>query len=74
MTTGGSAPFGFDVVDGGRLVENEREQRAIRRIEAYRAEGLSIGAIVERLGLEGVEPRGRAWSKSTVHRVLQRAA
>jgi len=71
--TGGAVPYGYALADDGvRLIENEGEQKAIALIRACRADGLSIRAIAERLGREGMKPRGKAWNKSTVHRILQR--
>ncbi|AWN47156.1 resolvase [Methylobacterium terrae] len=60
---GGKRPFGWNVVDG-RLVANEEEQAVIREMQRMRAENQSYGAI------------GRAVGKDmkTVARILDRVA
>jgi len=54
-----------------RVIAPEVEER----VQALRAEGLSIRAVAEALTVEGiVAPGGGAWQPSTLHRVLSRAA
>lgn len=52
---GGRAPFGYRAVGAGRgamLEPIEEEQRAIDRMEALRAEGLSLRAVAEKIEAE----------------------
>lgn len=51
--TGGLVPYGYDAVNGN-LVPNDSEQALIREIAELRASGLTIAAIVRKVG-----PRAR---------------
>ena len=69
----GQAPFGWDFGSGGRLVENDREQKIIARMRSMRAEGLSYRGIAARLDGEGFLPkRGKRWDHTTVKSILGR--
>lgn len=59
---GGKVPFGFDLVDG-RLVENEEQQAQIGAMRIMRADGKSIRKVAEAVGLLPM----------TVKRILDRA-
>ena len=73
--TGGRVPFGFSLdADGIHLVENESEQAIIAIVLDLRRDGMSIRAIAERLNTDGVPARGTRWHRTTVDRLLKRAA
>ena len=71
---GSLPPYGYTMSDDGQVVEHEAEQAIIRRIVELRAGGCSARRICARLEEAGVEPRGRAWHRTTVDRILERAA
>lgn len=53
----------------------EGEPEALRRLQALRAEGLTLRAIAETLNAERVQTRaGGAWKAGTVHDILRRVA
>ena len=67
---GMSAPLGYDIVDGG-LVVNEQEACVVKRICAWKRRGKSLSWIAARLNEEGVETKkGRSWGKRQVFRVV----
>jgi putative DNA-invertase from lambdoid prophage Rac len=51
---GGTVPFGWRVGDGGELVEDAAEQAVIGRMQALRAEGMSLRTICRELAESGV--------------------
>jgi DNA invertase Pin-like site-specific DNA recombinase len=68
----GSPAFGLRS-DGGRLVPDEREQLAVKRIVQLRSQDYSLPRIVEQLAHEGITSKhGGPWHPTTVARVLQR--
>jgi DNA invertase Pin-like site-specific DNA recombinase len=69
-------PYGFNLAaDGTSLVESLTEQEAIRMVQALRADGATLRAIVERLNESGIPTRGgKPWKISTVHSLLERLA
>jgi DNA invertase Pin-like site-specific DNA recombinase len=71
----GKVRFGFDLDDDGKtLVENHREQEAIRLMKQWRAQGKSyreLVRLVEELGIETKEG-GRIWLPMTIRRILCR--
>jgi site-specific DNA recombinase len=68
----GAPPVGFASVDG-ELVPDPAEQAIIRLVRKYRALGLSLRAIAERLNLAGHKPkRGKKWYASIISRILKR--
>ena len=73
--TSKDAPFGWSVGDDGDTLErNAAEQRAIELIRDLRAGGMSIRGIVQHLEEQGIAARGARWHKTTLERVLARAA
>jgi len=50
---GGRRPFGFQISDDGKLVEDEREQAAIGKARAMHAAGASLRSIRAALGADG---------------------
>lgn len=72
--TGGTVPFGYDVVDG-KLVENPAEQKALQRINSLRSAGHSYQSIADQLNADGITTKtGRAWTFGTVAGVIKKAA
>ncbi|MCK9460431.1 MAG: recombinase family protein [Proteobacteria bacterium] len=68
-------PFGSSLAaDGVHLEPNAEEQEVIGLVKQLRADGLSIRAIADRLNAEGRQARGAKWHKTSVSRVLDRAA
>lgn len=53
---GGRPPFGYDVVNG-ELVVNEDEAKVVRLVFRLRSEGLSLYKITDRLNAEGYHNR-----------------
>jgi DNA invertase Pin-like site-specific DNA recombinase len=73
--TSKDAPFGWRIgADGDTLERHDDEQRALALIQSLRAGGMSVRAIVAHLEANGVASRGTRWHKTTVERVLSRAA
>ena len=66
--------YGFDVA-GGSLVPNEGEQAALRTIHDWRAAGLSLRAIADKLNDGGIATKtGKVWYAATVKSVLETSA
>lgn len=71
----GYIPFGFKLAkDGIRLETDEEEQSIIKLIRELQNSGLSVRRIAEELNSRGKLNRGSRWSKSSTHRILQKAA
>jgi site-specific DNA recombinase len=71
----GAVPYGYRLgADGVHLEAEDSEQRMIGLVRAYRAEGLSIRAIAERLNLEAAPARGGRWHPTSVARLLAKEA
>jgi site-specific DNA recombinase len=69
--TGGRAPYGFRVVEGGRVEPVADEQVTIARARELAAEGLSLRDVAAQLAVEGRTSRtGRAFAPSAVARML----
>ncbi len=65
-----SAPFGYDIRNGG-LVVNEREAVTVRRIASWRRHGKSLAWIASRLERERVPTkRGGHWSTRQIFRIV----
>jgi len=73
--TGGTVPYGFDVLEGGRLVPNAEEQKALVFIRRRHEEGASLRAIATELEARGIRTKtGRStWAAETVSSILRRA-
>jgi len=71
--TGGTVPFGFDVSEDGRLVENPAEQETITLIASLRTKGYSLRAICTELERKGINTKtGAKWSGEAVRKILAR--
>ena len=73
--TGGDIPFGY-YLDGGRLVKDDNEQKAIILIRDLRSKGYRLQAICWELEKEGyLTRRGNLkWQPKTVSRIIGRLA
>ena len=67
--TGGEAPYGFRVVDG-MVVEDEDEQRIVRMIRRMKGDGMTSADIQRFLNGCGVQCRGSVWHAKSVRRIL----
>jgi DNA invertase Pin-like site-specific DNA recombinase len=71
----GQIPYGYTLgSDGNSLVENSREQEAIRLIKELHAKGYNYSAICRELASKGYEPNGKQWHAQSVKNILKRAA
>jgi putative DNA-invertase from lambdoid prophage Rac len=68
MHLGGSRQFGFDIAEGGQLVPNAAEQRAIKKMRRLRKQGHSLRDIADTLNADGFQI-----SHAGVNRVIKRA-
>ena len=71
---GGKAPFGFQMIEDGFVVEDPGEQAAIGFIRQCRQEGLGLRTICARLTELRYQPRGKCWHVNTIRRILARDA
>ena len=69
--TGGKVPFGFRL-DGGRLVEDAAEQKAIRLIRDLRDKGYTLRAVCRELEAEGYQTKtgNRTWHPQVVKQII----
>ena len=73
--TGGAVPFGFVLVEGGKLSADAAEQATISKAAELRAAGLSLAKIAAELNAAGITTKqGAAWSAMQIKRILGRAA
>jgi DNA invertase Pin-like site-specific DNA recombinase len=72
----GEVPFGWNLGDDGRLVENAAEQKVLANIRDCRAAGMSLRQIASILTTANVPTKkGRAaWNHNTIASILARAA
>lgn len=71
----GELPFGYELGENNRLVENPEEQRILGIIRELRAAGQSLRNIADHLNSEGFRAKKNgAWTHSSVNSVLRRAA
>jgi site-specific DNA recombinase len=72
----GTVPFGYDLGEDGRLVENASEQAAIGLIRELRSRGLTYRFIAAELESRGHKSKKGAskWSHTTVKSILDRLA
>lgn len=69
---GGSAPYGYDLVTG-ELVVNEEQANIVRSVFSKRTEGLSLQKIADWMNESGFQTkRGGKWSKVHVKNMLER--
>ncbi len=67
---GMSAPFGYDIVDGG-LVINEREAVVVRKICRWKRGGKSFAWIARKLNTDDVPTKkGKRWTERQVFRIV----
>lgn len=70
----GPVPFGLDR-DGDALKSNRREQRALRQMRAWRAGGMTMREIADRLNAADVPTKRRGkWFGGTVSYILAHSA
>jgi DNA invertase Pin-like site-specific DNA recombinase len=75
LRTSKDAPYGWRIgADGDTLERDDAEHRALALIQSLRTGGMSVRAIVAHLEGHGIASRGARWHKTTVERVLARAA
>lgn len=68
-------PLGYDLCsDGVSLIENEKEQELITKIETLRGEGRSLANIAQTLQTEGIKTKsgGKSFYPSTIKAILDR--
>jgi len=67
--TGGNVPFGFNVING-KLIRNEEEQSIISEIKKLKESGLSLRKIAEALNRRGIATKnGKAWTATQIQRI-----
>jgi len=67
--TGGNVPFGFNVING-KLIRNEEEQSIISEIKKLKESGLSLRKIAEALNGRGIATKnGKAWTAVQIQRI-----
>jgi DNA invertase Pin-like site-specific DNA recombinase len=70
---GGKLPFGYRQGPGGKLVPDESEQKALRRMADLRAAGATLQAICDTLTTEGHPTKhGGRWHTSVVGKMVGR--
>lgn len=74
--TGGTVPFGFELVDGYRLTPQPGEYKVLKMMHSLRQQGLSLRDIVALLNKNGITTKtGKAnWHPQVVKEVLDRTA
>lgn len=74
--TGGTVPFGFNVLEGGRLVPNPDEQDTLVLVRRLREEGRSLRAIATELEARGIRTKtgGSTWAPKVLVGLLERVA
>lgn len=73
---GGLVPFGFELVDGVRLIPKPEEFKALKLMHTLRQQGLTLRAIVAILQEQGIPTKkghGK-WQPVVVMRILDRTA
>lgn len=67
------APYGFVFSEGGKLVEDYREQEVIKKVHDLRKNGLSVRGIARDINSLGYQNRmGKPVPHTLVHKILQR--
>ena len=74
--TGGTVPFGFELVDGVKLLPKPEEFETLKLMHSLRKQGLTLREIVGVLTDKGIPTKtGRAgWQPKVVMRILDRTA
>lgn len=74
--TGGTVPFGFELIDGVRLLPKPEEFETLKLMHSLRQQGLTLREIVTVLEDKGIPTKtGRAgWQPKVVMRILDRTA
>ena len=68
----GNIPYGYHLAEGGRLVRDDAEQKAIDEIRGLRKQGLSLRAVAEAANERGHRTRrGTGWRLESVVRILR---
>lgn len=68
----GVPAFGFRA-EGGRIVPDQREQAALKRMKELRREGVALRTIGSILDREGHRPRrAQKWTGQTINNILRR--
>ncbi|MBF0467249.1 MAG: recombinase family protein, partial [Nitrospirae bacterium] len=71
----GQIPYGWTLSEDGKtLIENQREQEAIKRVVALKEKGYTLRAICIELTKEGYKPAGKTWHPQSISNILRRAA
>ncbi|MBF0503421.1 MAG: recombinase family protein [Candidatus Riflebacteria bacterium] len=71
----GQIPYGWTLSEDGKtLIENQREQEAIKRIVALKEKGYTLRAICVEITKEGYKPQGKMWHPQSISNILRRAA
>jgi hypothetical protein len=71
----GNIRYGYTLgVDGKTLIENPKEQEAIRLIKEFQAKGYTLRAICAELTQRGYHPIGKTWNPKTIWNITRRAA
>ena len=72
----GALRYGYDLApDGIHLVPNPEEQKTLEKIKRYRAKGISLRGIADRLNKQGCTTKqGGPWKHSTVQGLVNRQA
>jgi len=67
--TGGNIPFGFNVING-KLIRNEEEQSIVNEIKNLKNKGLSLRKIAEALNGRGIATKnGKTWTAVQIQRI-----
>ena len=72
--TGGDIPYGYKLDSDGKTLVKSEECAVVDLILELRAGGMSVRKIAAELNARGVKPRGAKWHRTTVDRILKRAA
>jgi DNA invertase Pin-like site-specific DNA recombinase len=72
----GTLRYGYDLdLDGVHLIPNPEEQQVLTKIQRYRAKGVSLRQIAEKLNKQGCKTKqGGSWKHSTVQGLVNRQA
>ena len=72
---GGLTPFGYEVDEQKRLIENSNEQAIIRQVLSLKEQGFNCNQIARRLNEQGCKTKkGKIWNYAQVQRIIKRAA